>query len=69
MNQILITILATVFDERTTIGMVRLYAKEAADKLQKVFSGISKRNDDGSSALGKEFSENARNHLDSFFAE
>ncbi len=34
------TILATVFDERTTIGMVRLYAKEAADKLQKIFSEI-----------------------------
>ena len=26
------TILATVFDERTTIGMVRLYAKEASEK-------------------------------------
>lgn len=63
------TILATVFDERTTIGMVRLYAKEAADKLQKIFAGIGKRHDDGSSALGKEFSESAKAHLDNFFAE
>ncbi len=63
------TILATVFDERTTIGMVRLYAKEAADKLQKIFVGICKRNDDGSAGLGKDFSTNAKNHLDSFFSE
>lgn len=63
------TILATVFDERTTIGMVRLYAKEAADKLQKIFVGISKRNDDGSAGLAKDFSETAKNHLDTFFSE
>jgi predicted regulator of Ras-like GTPase activity (Roadblock/LC7/MglB family) len=63
------TILATVFDERTTIGMVRLYAKEAADKLQKIFAGITKRNDDGSAALGKDYSESAKNQLDTFFAE
>jgi predicted regulator of Ras-like GTPase activity (Roadblock/LC7/MglB family) len=63
------TILATVFDERTTIGMVRLYAKEATEKLLKVFEEICERNDDGSSALGKEFSESAKSHLDSFFAE
>lgn len=63
------TILATVFDERTTIGMVRLYAKEAADKLQKIFAGIAKRKDDGSAGLGKDFSASAKNHLDNFFAE
>jgi len=49
--------------------MVRLYAKEASEKLQKIFGTISKRNDDGSSALGKEFSESAKTQLDSFFAE
>ncbi len=63
------TILATVFDERTTIGMVRLYAKEASEKLQKIFNQLAKRNDDGSSALGKDFSESAKTQLDSFFAE
>lgn len=63
------TILATVFDERTTIGMVRLYAKEAAENLQKIFSEIAKRNDDGSQALGNEYSESAKNHLEDFFAE
>ncbi len=29
--------LATAFDQRTTAGMVRLYAKEAADKLLEIF--------------------------------
>ena len=63
------TILATVFDDRTTIGMVRLYAKEAAEKLQKIFVELAKRHDDGTSGLGKEFSESAKNQLDTFFAE
>lgn len=63
------TILATVFDERTTIGMVRLYAKEAAEKLQKVFTAIAKRKDDGSAGLGKDFGTSAKTQLDSFFAE
>jgi predicted regulator of Ras-like GTPase activity (Roadblock/LC7/MglB family) len=63
------TILATVFDERTTIGMVRLYAKEATEKLHKVFDDIRGRNDDGSEALGDTFSESAKNQLESFFAE
>jgi hypothetical protein len=49
--------------------MVRLYAKEASEKLQKIFGGISKRNDDGSSGLGKDFGESAKSQLDSFFAE
>ncbi len=63
------TILATVFDDRTTIGMVRLYAKEAAEKLQHIFVEIGKRHDDGSKGLGKEFSESAKTQLDTFFAE
>lgn len=63
------TILATVFDERTTIGMVRLYAKEASEKLQKIFGQIGERDDDGSGGLGKEYSESAKSQLDDFFSE
>lgn len=63
------TILATVFDERTTIGMVRVYAKEASVKLSKIFEEIKGRRDDGENILGTEFSESAKNHLDNFFAE
>ena len=63
------TLLATVFDERTTIGMVRLYAKEATEKLLTVFEEIAGRNDDGSNGLGEDFSQSAQDQLESFFAE
>jgi len=32
------TILAVIFDDRTTIGMVRLYCRETSEKLNDVFS-------------------------------
>jgi predicted regulator of Ras-like GTPase activity (Roadblock/LC7/MglB family) len=38
------TLLATVFDETTTLGMVRLYSKEASEKLAKIFDEIHSRN-------------------------
>jgi predicted regulator of Ras-like GTPase activity (Roadblock/LC7/MglB family) len=63
------TLLATVFDERTTIGMVRLYAKEATEKLLKVFDDINGRDDDGSNGLGEGFTQSAQDQLESFFAE
>ena len=63
------TLLATVFDERTTIGMVRLYAKEATEKLLKVFDDIDNRSDDVDTQLGDSFSESAQAQLESFFAE
>lgn len=63
------TILATVFDERTTIGMVRLYAKEASEKLLKVFDEIADRKDDGCGALGRDYSDSVKDQLESFFAE
>lgn len=63
------TILATVFDERTTIGMVRLYAKEASEQLKKVFEEIATRKDDGSEALGADFSDSVKDQLENFFAE
>ena len=34
-------LLVTVFDERTTVGMVRLYAKEATEKLLETFRCLS----------------------------
>ena len=63
------TLLATVFDERTTIGMVRLYAKEATEKLLQVFGEIDDRGDDGSSGLDDQYQESAKDQLESFFAE
>jgi len=63
------TILATVFDERTTIGMVRLYAKEASERLSKIFDEIKNRQREDDDVLGTEFSESAKSQLDNFFSE
>lgn len=63
------TILATVFDERTTIGMVRLYAKEASEKLDSIFQVILHRPPEEREALGKEFGDSAKGALDFFFVE
>ena len=62
------TILATVFDDRTTVGMVRLHARAACDKLEVVFEEIhSKPKRSGS--LGSEFGSSAKGALDFFFTE
>ena len=63
------TILATVFDERTTIGMVRLYAKEASQKLDQLFKEINGRDDDGSSQIANDFAKSAKDQLDAVFSE
>lgn len=62
------TILATLFDERTTIGMVRLYAKEASEKLASIFHDIHAR-PDRDPDLGSDFADSARGALDFFFVE
>lgn len=37
------TILATIFDSKTTIGMVMFYTKELVEKLAKIFDEIANR--------------------------
>jgi predicted regulator of Ras-like GTPase activity (Roadblock/LC7/MglB family) len=38
------TLLAVIFDDRTTVGMVRLYATEASTKLVKIFERVNSEN-------------------------
>ncbi|MFH1422122.1 MAG: roadblock/LC7 domain-containing protein [Planctomycetota bacterium] len=61
------TILSTIFDNRTTIGMVRLYAKEAATKLVKVFKDAQERKEAPQEKIGDEFNEEIKGRLDDFF--
>jgi predicted regulator of Ras-like GTPase activity (Roadblock/LC7/MglB family) len=62
------TILATLFDNRTTIGMVRLYTREAAVKLGKLFKEAqSRRGAPGKETIGEKFGEEAKGRLDDFF--
>ena len=67
------TILAVIFDDRTTIGMIRLYAKEAAGDLEKILSSThqpSRQTDKRETAeQDPEFSTSLENRLDDVFSE
>ncbi len=67
------TILAVIFDDRTTIGMVRLYAKEASENLEKIFSSANRQDRPTESQKktdsDSEFSTSLENRLDDIFSE
>lgn len=62
------TLLCVIFDDRTTIGMVRVYAKEAADKIARTLATAreSNRADDTDYSM---LHQGAASALDSLFAE
>lgn len=61
------TLLATIFDSRTTIGMVRLYTKEAVVKLGKLFKDAGSRRGAPGETISEKFGEEAKGRLDDFF--
>ena len=67
------TILSVLFDDSTTIGMVRLYAAEAGRKLTSLFRKIVRRGaggaipTDGDQEIGAEYQEAAANTLEDVF--
>ncbi|SYZ74023.1 Roadblock/LC7 family protein [Candidatus Zixiibacteriota bacterium] len=63
------SILAVIFDDRTTIGMVRLYAKETAIELGKIFASLVARNQTGGATLSDEFAATAGDKLDDIFQD
>src|SRR5436190_20452231 len=60
------TILAVIFDDRTTLGMVRLYASQVSSKLAKVFEEISERKSEGEK-ISQDFGQAAKGKLDDIF--
>jgi predicted regulator of Ras-like GTPase activity (Roadblock/LC7/MglB family) len=60
------TILAVIFDERTTLGMVRLYSSQVSSKLSQVFNDIASRKSEGEK-ISQEFGQAARGKLDDIF--
>lgn len=60
------TILAVIFDDRTTLGMVRLYSSQVASKLAQVFAGIADRKSEGEK-ISQDFGQAARGKLDDIF--
>jgi len=65
------SILVVIFDDRTTIGMVRLYAKETSIGLSKIFEKIKAKSSSGSrkSAVEGDFAERASEKLDDIFQD
>jgi predicted regulator of Ras-like GTPase activity (Roadblock/LC7/MglB family) len=63
------SILVVIFDDRTTIGMVRLYAKEIGETLQEILSNAGKKSRDQGLKLDEEFSSSAEDKLDDIFQD
>lgn len=64
------SILVILFDDRTTIGMVRLYAKESAIELAEVFKSVVQKEDaNKSSGISEDFSSQAQDKLDDIFQD
>ena len=62
------TILVVIFDDRTTIGMIRLYAKEVGDILKEILER-GPGDDSAGIELGREFADSADARLDDIFRE
>ena len=63
------TILVVIFDDRTTIGMVRLYAKEIGETLQEILSSAGKKSREKVMEIDAEFSASAEDKLDDIFKD
>ncbi len=64
------SILVVIFDDRTTIGMVRLYAKETSVELGKIFEDIqNSQKDDQGGGLDGDFTSQAEDKLDDIFQD
>ena len=60
------TILAVIFDDKTTLGMVRLYAGQVSGKLGDVFKDITTRKEEGEQ-ISEDFGQEAKGKLDDIF--
>lgn len=63
------SILAVVFDDRTTIGMVRLYAKESALELARILAEAKQGGSNTAPGLSEDFADSAGEKLDDIFQD
>ena len=59
------TLMATLFDGRTNLGMVRFYAQETAARVARIFAEIS--TEERSGGLSEDFGADAADALDKLF--
>lgn len=62
-------ILAVIFDDRTTIGMVRLYAREIGEELGNILSKAQDEEGVEEEEIDSEFTSSAENKLDDIFKD
>lgn len=60
-------LVVVIFDDRTTLGMVRLYAEELTTKLSATLLDAMERHKGKETGPGKEFEQAAEKALDDFF--
>jgi hypothetical protein len=63
-------ILAVIFDQRTTLGLVRVKAKNTAQELEKIFEDIFRklgRNEISQKPFDLDFTKAAEDELDKLF--
>jgi predicted regulator of Ras-like GTPase activity (Roadblock/LC7/MglB family) len=63
------SILVVIFDDRTTIGMIRLYAKEISETLQEILNNAGKKTREKNLEIDAEFSSSAEDKLDDIFKD
>ena len=62
------TLLAIIFDDKTTVGMVRLYSNEVTKKMVQVFTDASKKTGP-KPTMESGYSSAAQNKVDEFFKD
>jgi predicted regulator of Ras-like GTPase activity (Roadblock/LC7/MglB family) len=63
------SILAVIFDDRTTIGLVRLYAKETSEELTIILASATEEKRDERTKMDSDFSTSLENKLDDIFTD
>jgi predicted regulator of Ras-like GTPase activity (Roadblock/LC7/MglB family) len=63
------SILAVIFDDRTTIGLVRLYAKQTSEELTSILASASKGKKDKRGQMAPDFSASLESKLDDVFSD
>jgi predicted regulator of Ras-like GTPase activity (Roadblock/LC7/MglB family) len=63
------SILAVIFDDRTTIGMVRLYAREIGEELANILSKAQSEEGVEEEEIDSEFTSSAEDKLDDIFKD
>ncbi len=60
-------LLAIVFDDRTTIGMIRLYGREAAEQLTNITAEAAKKGASAAAEVSEDYGDSAKKKLDDLF--